>query len=79
MSYLLCGRKEVQNGRSDPYVDGTSKKSSVHKWQNLAILDRTLLSIKQCPGMGYPLCNLQPLTSRNARGTLTVYLMSWYC
>jgi hypothetical protein len=45
MSHRLCGRKETKNGRSDPYADGTGKKSSVHKCQNLAILDRTLLSI----------------------------------
>ena len=50
MSYRLCGRKWVQNGRSDPYADGTGKKSTVHKRQNLAVLDRTLLSIKQGPG-----------------------------
>jgi len=30
--HLLCGRKEVQNGRSDPYADGTGKKSPIHKW-----------------------------------------------
>jgi hypothetical protein len=47
MSHRLCGRSETQNGRSDPYADGTGEKSSVHKCQNLAILDRTLLSIRQ--------------------------------
>jgi hypothetical protein len=41
MSHRLCGRNETQNGRSDPYADGTGEKSSVHKCQNLAILDRT--------------------------------------
>jgi len=37
--------------RSDPYVDGTGEKSPVHKCRNLAILDRTLLSIR--PGLRY--------------------------
>jgi len=49
MSDRLCGRNEAQNSRSDPYADGTRRKSSVHKCQNLAILDRTLLSIRQGP------------------------------
>ena len=53
MSYRLCGRNEAQNSRSDPYADGTRKKSSVHKCQNLAILDRTLLSIRQGPPAGF--------------------------
>ena len=51
MSYRLCGRNEAQNSRSDPYADGIRKKSSVHKCQNLAILDRTLLSIRQGPAI----------------------------
>ena len=46
MSHRLCGRKETKNNRSDPYADGTGEKSSVHKCQNLAVLDRTLLSIR---------------------------------
>jgi len=50
MSYRLCGWNEAQNSRLDPYADGTHKKLSVHKCQNLAILDRTLLSIRQGPG-----------------------------
>jgi hypothetical protein len=54
MSYRLCGRNEAQNGRSDPYADGTGEKSSVHKCQNLAILDRTLLSIRQGPARARP-------------------------
>jgi len=36
----LCGRKWPQKGRSDPYADGTGKKRSVHKCQNLAILHK---------------------------------------
>ena len=42
-------RNEAQNSRSDPYADGICKKSSVHKCQKLAILDQTLLSIRQGP------------------------------
>jgi len=53
MSYRLCGRKEAQNSRSDPYADGIRKKSSVHKCQNLVILDRTLLSIRQGPARAF--------------------------
>ena len=49
MSYRLCGRNEAQNSRSDPYADGTGKKLSVHKCQNLSILDQTLHSIRQGP------------------------------
>ena len=50
---MLCGRNEAQNSRSDPYADGTGEKSSIHKCQSLAILDRTLLSIRQGPAQRY--------------------------
>jgi len=63
MCYRLCGRNEAQNSRSDPYADGTRKKSSVHKCQNLAILDRTLLSIRQGPDTEHkPKTKLLPST-----------------
>ena len=54
MSYRLCGRNEAQNSRSDPYADGIHKKLSIHKCQKLAILDRTLLSIRQGPTSSHP-------------------------
>ena len=41
---LAMQPEETQNGRSDPYAEGTAEKSSVHKCQNLAILDWSLLS-----------------------------------
>ena len=50
MSHRLCRCKETKNNRLDPYADRTGEKSSVHKCQNLAVLDRTLLSIRQGPG-----------------------------
>ena len=49
MSYRLCGRNAAQNSRLDLYADGTGKKSSIHKCQNLLILDQTLHSIRQGP------------------------------
>ena len=36
-------------GKSDLNADGNARKSSLHKCQNLAVLDRTFASIYQGP------------------------------
>lgn len=44
-AWLLMQTKVVQKSRSDQNADKTAEKSSVHKGQDLVVLDRTFDSI----------------------------------